>query len=48
MLVVMDAKRFASPLVGIFCGGLIAYIAQIRSLFLRTSGSSGVFEGFLA
>ena len=37
-----------APLVGIYCGGLIAYIVQIRSLFLRTSVSSGVIDGFLA
>ena len=37
-----------APLVGIYCGGLIAYIVRIRSLFLRTSGSSGVIDGFLA
>ena len=42
-------KTLCQPLlVGIYCGGLIAYIVQIRSLFLRTSGSSGVIEGFLA
>ena len=44
----MYLKRSTLKLHGIICSGLIAYIVQIRSLFLRTSGSSGVIEGFLA
>ena len=43
-LVVMDSERFASPIEGIFCGGLNAYCMHIRPLFLRTSGSSGVLK----
>ena len=46
-LVVMDSKRFARPIMGIFCGGLNAYCMQTRPLFLRTSGSSGVLKAFL-
>ena len=40
----MDSERFASPIKGIFCGGLNAYCMHIRPLFLRTSGSSGVLK----
>ena len=36
-----------APLVGIFLRWTDRNI-QIRSVFLRTSGSSGVFESFLA
>ena len=43
-LVVMGSKRFASPIMGIFCGGLNAYCMRIWPLFLRTSGSSGVLK----
>ena len=43
----MDSERFASPIEGIFCGGLNAYCMHIRPLFLRTSGSSGVLEALL-
>ena len=46
-LVVMDSERFASPIEGIFCGGLNAYCMHIRPLFLRTSGSSGVLKALL-
>ena len=46
-LVVMDSERFASPIKGIFCGGLNAYCMHIRPLFLRTSGSSGVLKALL-
>ena len=46
-LVVMDSERFASPIEGIFCGGLNAYCMHIRPLFLRTSGSSGVLQALL-
>ena len=46
-LVVMDSERFASPITGIFCGGLNAYCMHIRPLFLRTSGSSGVLKALL-
>ena len=46
-LVVMDSERFASPVMGSFCGGLNAYCMHIRPLFLRTSGSSGVLEALL-
>ena len=46
-LVVMDSERFASPIEGIFCGGLNAYCMHIRPLFLRTSGSSGVLRALL-
>ena len=43
----MDSERFASPIKGIFCGGLNAYCMHIRPLFLRTSGSSGVLKALL-
>ena len=43
----MDSERFASPIEGIFCGGLNAYCMHIRPLFLRTSGSSGVLKAVL-
>ena len=43
----MDSERFASPIEGIFCGGLNAYCMHIRPLFLRTSGSSGVLKALL-
>ena len=43
----MDSERFASPIKGIFCGGLNAYCMHIRLLFLRTSGSSGVLKALL-
>ena len=46
-LVVMASERFASPIQGIFCGGLNAYCMHIRPLFLRTSGSSGVLKALL-
>ena len=46
-LVVMGSERFASPIMGIFCGGLNAYCMRIWPLFLRTSGSSGVLKAFL-
>ena len=46
-LVVMGSERFASPIEGIFCGGLNAYCMHIRPLFLRTSGSSGVLKALL-
>ena len=46
-LVVMDSERFASPIEGIFCGGLNAYCMHIRPLFLRTSGSFGVLKALL-
>ena len=32
-LVVMDSERFASPITGIFCGGLNAYCMHIRLTF---------------
>ena len=44
---VMGSKRFASPIMGIFCGGLNAYCMRIWPLFLRTSGSSGVLKALL-
>ena len=34
-LVVMGSERFASPIMGIFCGGLNAYCMRIWPLFLR-------------
>ena len=43
----MDSERFASPIKGIFCGGLNAYCMHIKPLFLRTSGSSGVLKALL-
>ena len=43
----MGSKRFASPIMGIFCGGLNAYCMRIWPLFLRTSGSSGVLKALL-
>ena len=43
----MDSERFASPIKGIFCGGLNAYCMHIRPLFLRTSGSFGVLKALL-
>ena len=46
-LVVMDSERFASPIEGIFCGGLNAYCMHIRPLFLRTSSSSNVLKALL-
>ena len=46
-LVVMGSERFASPIMGIFCGGLNAYCMRIWPLFLRTSGSSGVLKALL-
>ena len=46
-LVVMGSERFASPIMGIFCGGLNAYCMRIWPLFLRTSGSSGVLMALL-
>ena len=46
-LVLMGSKRFASPIMGIICGGLNAYCMQTRPLFLRTSGSSGVPKALL-
>ena len=46
-LVVMGSERFASPIMGIFCGGLNAYCMRIWPLFLRISGSSGVLKAFL-
>ena len=39
---VMNSKRLASPIMGIFCGGLNAYCMQTRPLFLRC-GSCGSF-----
>ena len=42
-LVVMGSKRFASPIMGIICGGLNACCMPTRPLFLRTSGSSFFF-----
>ena len=48
MLVVMDTKRFARTFSGDLLRWTDRLIVQIRSLFLRTSGSSGVFAGFLA
>ena len=41
------ATDLASPIKGIFCGGLNAYCMQSRPLFLRTSGSSGVLKALL-
>ena len=43
----MGSERFASPIMGIFCGGLNAYCMRIWPLFLRTSGSSGVLKALL-
>ena len=43
----MGSARFASPIMGIFCGGLNAYCMRIWPLFLRTSGSSGVLKALL-
>ena len=42
-LVVMGSERFASPIMGIFCGGLNAYCMRIWPLFLRTSGKTCLF-----
>ena len=43
----MDSKRFASPIMGIICGGLNDSCMQTQPLFLRTSGSSGVLKALL-
>ena len=43
----MGSECFASPIMGIFCGGLNAYCMRIWPLFLRTSGSSGVLKALL-
>ena len=42
-----SSKRFASPNMGIFCGGMNADCMQTRPLFLRISGSSGVLKALL-